>query len=415
MQAITEAEIRRFAPGARDTYIEALVHGWGDLERAGITTPLRLCEFLAQTAHETGGFSIIRENTRWTAKQMAALWPSRFKTALDPRIVACGRDEKKLANLAYSGRSDIGNCGGDDGWLYRGGGFLQLTGRSGYRNCGADIGYDLEGQPELIERATVSLKAALWVWNDFGGLNRFADRNYTRAIGNAINRGSPWSSKDPIGHQSRVEWFNRAWSVFGDGATPKTAPGLALGAHGAEVRALQERLRALGYPLGKVDEVFGPAVARAVAGFKADHLRLAGVDLGSGEVVTAEVWDALRRGKPVEHSEERRTATAKALAKEGSTEVAAGKDMQTVGTVTTIGATAVAAEKSGVVEQTREMVGWLPEVQTVVVPVIDAIRWGVSHAGWVILIVGGVWAWTKGRGVVMARLAAHRAGQNLWR
>jgi hypothetical protein len=203
--------------------------------------------------------------------------------------------------------------------------------------------------------------------------------------------------------------------VFGDGATPKTVPGLALGAHGAEVGALQERLRALGYPLGKVDEVFGPAVARAVAGFKADHLRLTGVDLGPGEVVTAEVWDALRSGKPVEHSEERRSATAKTLAKDGSTEVAAGQQTQVVGTVMTGGGVAVATEKSGVIEQTKEMVGWLPEVQTVMVPVIDAIRWGFSHAEWVVLIVGGVWAWTKGRGVVMARLAAHRAGQNLWR
>lgn len=415
MQAITEAELRRFAPGAKDVYVEALIHGWSDLERAGVTTPLRLCEFLAQTAHETGGYSIIREHTTWTAKQMTALWPGRFKTALDPRIVACGRDPRKLANLAYAGRSDIGNCGGDDGWLYRGGGFLQLTGRGGYRECGAAIGCDLEGQPELIEMGSVSLKAALWVWQDFGGLNRLADRHYTRAIGNAINRGSPYSSHDPIGHKDRLRWFDRAWAVFGDSATPKTLPGLALGAHGAEVRALQEQLRSLGYGIGKVDETFGPAVARAVAGFKADHLRETGVDLGPGEAVTADVWDALRAAKPVRHSADRRNATAKELAAEGSTEIVAGQQTQVVGTVTTVTGAAVAADKAGLVDQAKEAVGWLPEAQSVLVPVIEAVRWGVGHVGWVIAIVGGVWFWTRGRAVVSARLAAHRAGWNMWR
>jgi putative chitinase len=170
--------------------------------------------FLAQTAHETAGYVIARENTRWTPEQMCALWPGRFKTRLDPRILACRGDEQRLANLAYGGR--LGNVDADDGWAYRGGGFLQLTGRAAYHDAGSALGVDLEGMPELIEDAAISLNAALYYWTKLD-INRFADRNYARAVGNAINRGNPFAKKEPIGAQTRARWLERAWKLFGDG------------------------------------------------------------------------------------------------------------------------------------------------------------------------------------------------------
>ena len=130
MDPLTEAELKQFAPSARKEYLDALVSGWQEMEREGINTPARLCEWLGQHAHETGGFRIIRENTSWTPAQMKKLWPHRFPLgAADPRIIAAGRDPRKLANLAYSNRADLGNRGGDDGWDYRGSSFCQLTGR----------------------------------------------------------------------------------------------------------------------------------------------------------------------------------------------------------------------------------------------------------------------------------------------
>ena len=113
--------LREFAPNALPDYLEALIAEPAALQRAGLTSPLRLSHFLAQTAHETAGYVIARENTRWTPEQMCVLWPSRFKTRLDPRILACRGDEQRLANLAYGGR--LGNVDADDGWAYRGGSF----------------------------------------------------------------------------------------------------------------------------------------------------------------------------------------------------------------------------------------------------------------------------------------------------
>src|SRR5262245_29827249 len=112
---VTLEELQQFTPHADPVFLQAIIEGAGALERAGITTPLRLCHFLGQCAHETGGFALHRELTTWTPEQMCALWPARFKTKLDPRIIACRGDEQKLANLAYSSNEKLGNLGGDDG------------------------------------------------------------------------------------------------------------------------------------------------------------------------------------------------------------------------------------------------------------------------------------------------------------
>ena len=414
MQKWTETEIERFVSGARQDYVSALVDGWDDIQRAGINTPLRLCEFLAQCAHETGGFTIIREDTTWTAKRMCKLWPNRFKTTLDPRILACGRDPVKLANLAYGTRKDLGNQGGDDGWTYRGGGFLQMTGRGGFREYGFMSGYNLEANPDLIEEPPVSLRVALAVWMK-KDCNRLADRNYTRAIGNAINAGNAYRSADPNGHDERLQWFKRAWAFFGEEKL-SPLPGLALGAYGPQVEALQIQLRNLGYGVGRIDKVFGPATARAVAGFKADHKRATGEVLEEDEIVGPLTLEALSHGRPIELSPDRAAATVKQLAADGSSEIAAGQTMQGAGTALTVaGAAAGVSTQTGAVDAIGQQLSWAPALHMTLMPVMEALRWGFQNAFWVLAIVGGVWAWTGGYKVIWARLKAHRLGFNLFR
>jgi putative chitinase len=415
MTPLTDTELRQFAPSARRDYIDALVGQWNELDRAKINTPARVCEFLGQHAHETGGFTIVRENTSWTAEQMCRLWPSRFKTRLDPRIVACGRDPVKLASLAYSGRADLGNQGGDDGYVYRGGSFCQLTGRAAYREAGAALGLPLEEKPELIERAEVGLRVAIWYWTK-RGCSTFADRGYTRAIGNAINRGNPYSKHEPIGAADRKQWRDRAIAIFGDGEAIH-ADGLALGAYGSEVEVLQRRLRDLRYGLGASDSVFGPATARAVAAFKLDWQRDHGAEIEPAEIVGPRTWAALNVAAPVVYAE-RETATAADLAAAGSTEVQAGSAMKTVGYATTAVGAAGAAQQAGdvgLLEPVKTTIGWVPEMHGAVMPVVSAAQWAASHAWWVLAIVAGVVIWSVGGKTIAARLKAHVEGWNLFR
>lgn len=410
MDALTEAELKLFAPSARKDYVEALVNGWAEIEREGVNTPARLCEFLGQHAHETGGFTIVREHTGWTPAQMCRLWPNRFKTSMDPRILSCGKDAKKLANLAYGSRENLGNRGGNDGWDYRGGSFCQLTGRAAYREAGEAIGMPLEERPDLIERPEVGLRVALWYWNK-RGCSKFADRGYTRAIGNAINRGNAFSALEPIGADSRQKWRDKAVTVFGDGEKIH-ADGLALGAYGSQVEVLQRRLKELNYGTGAIDQVFGPATARAVAAFKMDHKRRAGQDLETDEIVGAKTWDALTNGEVVVYAN-REGATAADVKAAGSTTITDAEGTQAAAAGITVLAAAKTAQETGAVDAVSSSFSWMPSLHSTMVPIMDALKWGLSNLAWVLTIVLAAVIWRKHGKVVAARVRDYVRGFNL--
>ncbi len=411
MEPLTEHELRQFAPNARGEYISALVNGIDALKSVGITKVRRLRPFLAVAAHETNGFTIVRENTTWTATQMCKLWPSRFKTTLDPRIAACGRDPIKLANLAYAKRDDIGNTGGNDGWDYRGGSFFQTTGRYNFRRIGVATGIDLENNPTHIENADLGLKAALYEWNK-NGCNRFADRGYNRAIDNAINRGNPYDDDPPIGAASRVTWHKRALLLFPD--SEGFLSGLALGAYGSEVEVLQRKLKELNYGVGKIDKVFGPATARAVAAFKFDQR--ANKDLEPDEIVGEKTWQCLNSAQPVVLVKRSKT-TAKELAKESET-VAAAMEGQTATAaiaVVSIGKGVEAAADTGLLTGLTETFSWAPAMHSSMVPMVDAMSWGFRNLWWVVTLIAAVMIWRSKGKIIVARLRDHVRGWNLAR
>lgn len=409
MDRLTEHDLARYAPRAMPGYVDALVGGWPEIEAVGIDTPLRLAHFLAQTAHETGGYTIVSESLDYTAARLAKIWPSRFKGAWDPRAIACAHNPERLAEAVYGGR--LGNIEKGDAYAYRGCGFLQTTGRENYRRIGEALGIDLERDPQLLENHSISLRAALAEWRA-KGLNRFADRNYLRAIGNAINRGNPYSKHQPIGAASRQQWFERAWAIWGDGGLPLSTE-LALGASGAAVESLQRRLRELRYGIGSADGVFGPLTADAVVAFKARARREGYGDLEPDEIVGPRTQAALDAGRPRDVSPERAAATVQDLAAAGSTEIAAGQSMRAAGTALAAAGAVDGARQAGALDALRDGLGWLPELHTLLAPVLEAVQWALRNALWVCVLALGVWAWARGGRVVLARLRAHAEGLNL--
>ena len=420
---LTAETIKRFAPRAREDYVAALVAGQPFMQAAGLFgeggtsgTRLRLAHFMAQTAHETGGYTIVREATNWTPEQVCRLWPTRFKTVADPRILLCRGDSRKLANMAYANRSELGNEGGDDGWLYRGGSFLQATGRAHYQELTAALGIDLAERPELIEDANVGLRAALHVWGKHS-LNRLADNNHGRAIGNAINRGYAFSKHAPIGHADRAKWLARAWAVFGEGQTLPEFPALTLGAFGDDVRMLQGALHMLGYGVGDQDGVYGPTLLRAVGAFKADQKTYMGQELLPGdaidEVCRAAIDSAVLEGRGVVISPERANATEGDLLAAGSTEAAAGRQQALVGSGLAATGIAGGLAQANVLDGAIMGLNKVTAFQVALVPFSRALLWGLTNFWWVAMILAGIYAWRSGKAVSLARLVAHRLGWNL--
>jgi putative chitinase len=118
-------------------------------------TPLRLAHFMAQVAHESGGFRYMEE-------------------------VASG--------AAYEGRTDLGNTQAGDGKLFKGRGPIQLTGRANYRLFGRALGIDFEQHPSIVAYPSIGLLAGCHYWQ-MRGLNEFADADDILTITKRINGG----------------------------------------------------------------------------------------------------------------------------------------------------------------------------------------------------------------------------------
>jgi putative chitinase len=129
----------------------------------------RETHFLAQVAHESGGFNYVRE-------------------------IASG--------AAYEGRADLGNTEPGDGTLFRGRGLIQITGRANYRACGDALGVDLVAEPDLLESPVLAARSAGWFWETHG-LNEMADRGDIRGITKRINGGLN-------GYQDRLAYLESA-------------------------------------------------------------------------------------------------------------------------------------------------------------------------------------------------------------
>src|SRR5262245_33240032 len=194
--AITAIDtVTRVAPNARGNYLDAIRQGGPLFEQHGITTPLRMAHFLAQALHETGGFTVLRENMNYSAQRLIEVFGvNRHSAAVTAEEAArlAGHPEdiaERVYGLGNPRKArELGNTQPGDGFRYRGNGILQTTGRGNHQLMGTACGVDFEGDPDLVTAPQHALKPALQEWTE-NNLNSFADRNDIRTITLRINGG----------------------------------------------------------------------------------------------------------------------------------------------------------------------------------------------------------------------------------
>lgn len=201
------------------------------MQEFDITRYLREAAFLAQLAHESGELRYMEE-------------------------IASGE--------AYEGRAKLGNTQPGDGKRFKGRGPIQLTGRANYEEFGKLLGVDLITNPQLAATPEIGFRIAGLYWKR-KGLNALADQQDFKEITKRINGGYN-------GLEDRVKYYERAKKVLSPVDSNKTAPAypgsvLKVGSSGDSVRAMQERLKALGHALG-TDGKFGPGTKAAVVAFQ---------------------------------------------------------------------------------------------------------------------------------------------------
>ncbi|MDB5458168.1 MAG: putative baseplate assembly protein [Caulobacter sp.] len=166
---ISAAQLRPFATNCDYTALAPMLDR--EAQRCEISTPRRIRHWLAHLHHESQGFTRLEEGLFYkTPGRLKATWPTRFKTleAEAPYL----RNPQALANKVYGGR--MGNSEPNDGWLYRGGAWIQLTGKDNYRRASAWTGLDLVKSPELARTPSVACVIAADFWR-VEGLNAIVD------------------------------------------------------------------------------------------------------------------------------------------------------------------------------------------------------------------------------------------------
>jgi putative chitinase len=175
-------------------------------ERFAITTTERTAMFIAQTSHESAGFTKLEENLWYsTPLRLAQVWPARFTGIADAsRFI---RKPEQLANHVYANRNGNGDEASGDGWKYRGRSLLQITGRANYAAAAEGLGTQYIQTPELLILPIHAALSSAWWWAT-RGLNSLADANDFAGVTRAIN------GKAMLGFTERRELYAEALHVF---------------------------------------------------------------------------------------------------------------------------------------------------------------------------------------------------------
>ena len=194
-----------------DEWYDALVE---ILPKYDITTEHRVAAFLAQTAHESGSYTTLKENLNYSAAGLAATWPKRFAMPgvkpITPNALAksIARNPELIANNVYCDRMGNGSAQSGDGWKYRGRGLIQLTGKENYTNFAQSINMSLDDVVKYIETKKGAVESACWFWKR-NNLNVLADKQDIALMTKRINGGT-------IGLADRKEHYETIIALIGD-------------------------------------------------------------------------------------------------------------------------------------------------------------------------------------------------------
>ncbi len=148
----------------------------------------RSAHLLGQASHESGGFTRVCESLYYSSPdRIRKVWPTRFKTVSDAEPYA--RNPKALADKVYSNR--MGN-GENEGSVFIGRGFLQLTGKDNYRSFASDMRLpEVMTDPSLIE-TDYAFETAYWFFEKnklFKIADEGVDTNTIEKITKRVNGG----------------------------------------------------------------------------------------------------------------------------------------------------------------------------------------------------------------------------------
>lgn len=201
---LTIEQLTELLPG--NPYIEqwheALSNVLPDYE---INTPARVAAFIAQCAHESGGFRLLKENLNYKAASLRRVFGKYFKD--DVIAAQYANKPEMIANRVYGNRMGNGPEESGDGFRYCGRGLIQLTGKDNYQSFADSIETPIEDIPEYLATFEGAVQSACWFWEN-NNLNQWADKGDIVTLTKRINGGT-------IGLEDRKKHYEHALHVLG--------------------------------------------------------------------------------------------------------------------------------------------------------------------------------------------------------
>ena len=184
----------------------------------GISETLPFQMFLANILQESGECSQKKENMNYSAQGLANTFPGRYSKTRKPPYVpndlalSLARKPVAIANATYGGR--MGNYLPNDGWDFKGGGYIGLTGRTTYTSYGKYIGKTPEDAATFVQGSDAgALDSACWFFAINRKLIALAKTGTFKQVCSVINTGS--KDKQPIGYDVRLKYFQKIQQVIG--------------------------------------------------------------------------------------------------------------------------------------------------------------------------------------------------------
>ena len=199
----TQDKLAAIIPGNPyvDHWYEALCKILPDYD---INTVPRVAAFLAQTAHESGGYKALKENLNYRPETLMKVFPKYFPNADIANQYA--HNQEAIANRVYANRMGNGPEESGDGFRYCGRGLIQLTGKQNYSKFAESIETPVEELPEFLATFEGAIQSGCWFW-ETNGLNQYADAGDILTMTKRINGGT-------IGLEDRTNHYNHAIQVL---------------------------------------------------------------------------------------------------------------------------------------------------------------------------------------------------------
>jgi putative chitinase len=173
-----------------------------------INTPQRIAAFVAQCAHESGGFMVLKENLNYKAASLRKLFSKYFPNDdLAQQYASKPNKQEAIANKIYASRMGNGPEESGDGYKFCGRGLIQLTGRDNYTFFAGSLDISVEDASEYLQTFEGAAQSACWFW-ETNNLNQWADKGDIVTLTKRINGGT-------IGLEDRIKHYEHALHVLG--------------------------------------------------------------------------------------------------------------------------------------------------------------------------------------------------------